>query len=183
MLVPHLQEMQLRYHEVHVIDDPETYGKEKFYLRMQKAVSLCLASPCDEYLILPDDLTDYEYDRIDAINIQGPYTISPVNDGRAHCWGGAPDPTLDTEDLIHCDFTDCGMITNRAALELIDIEPVPKRWFNKKGKSSGVGAQMTYKFRALGVPMYRPKKSFAYHGYHPSTMHPHERKINPLVSR
>ena len=66
---------------------------------------------------------------------------------------------------------------------LIDIEQVPHEWFNRPNKSSGVGHQITRKFRQQHVTMYTPKTSLVYHGEHDSVMHYEERKRIKLISR
>jgi len=185
-----VQELERKFpwSTLHTIGDQESFGKRNFWQRMKRAFEFCLASDHDDFVIIPDDFTNFDAHIIRTISkdFEGrPFVANLANDGRKHCWGSYPGETIydsESNKWLNLGFTDCGMITNRATLERITIEPVPESWFNTESKSSGVGHQLTTKFRALGVPMLTPEFSLVYHGQHESVMHPHERKTNPLVT-
>lgn len=176
--------------DVLVIDDRATYGKQNFWMRMKKAIDYCLASNSDYFAILPDDIKDVKWGKIQKIfdHFENqPFIVNVINDHREPCWGSVRKPELDKRfwgiQLRHIDYCDCGFITNRACLEKITVERVPKRWFNTPAKSSGVGRQLTLKMRKQGIPMYVTEPSLCFHGDHLSIMHPQERKKNPLISK
>lgn len=177
---------ELKGMDVTVINDHETFGKENFWKRMQRAFELCLSSEHNEFVIIPDDVYNVDLDRIRKYHKEHRahrYAINLINDGRSRCWKGILRPQLHTTELLHVDFVDCGIITNRRTLGLIQIDPVPVSWFNRPNKSSGVGFQMTTKFRKQSVLMYTPHKSLVFHGDHDSVMHYEERKHVKLISR
>jgi hypothetical protein len=172
--------------DVTVIDSPSTFGKERFWMRMALALAICLDSEHDNYLILPDDVCKVDIERIKILHEKMKhlkYTINAINDGRVSCWGSRSNPNLKIDELIHSDYFDCGGLTNRKTLSLIGVEPMPAHWFDRPDKSSGVGYQLTNKFRAKNVLMYTAEKSLVYHGKHESIMHKEERKRTPLVSK
>jgi hypothetical protein len=177
---------ELKGLDVSVINDPETFGKDKFWMRMKRAFELCLGSEHNEFVIMPDDVYNVDLDRIRKYHKEHRvhrYAINLINDGRWRCWKGRPRQQLHTTELLHVDFVDCGIITNRRTLGLIQIDPVPASWFDRPNKSSGVGFQMTTKFRQQSVLMYTPHKSLVYHGDHESVMHKEERERNKLISK
>lgn len=179
---------ELNVYEVHVIDSPDTFGKENFWMRMDEAVNTCLSSSYDFFMIMPDDVSNIDLERIKHFsNTSSRFVVNLTNDGRLKCWGGNPkrfkDITVNGHKYIHVDFCDCGFITNRNTLKNVKIYPVNKSWFDRPNKSSGVGHQLTKTFRRLLVPMYVPEKSLVYHGDHDSVMHYEERKRLPLISR
>lgn len=175
--------------DVTVIDDPATFGKDRFWMRMRDAFEICLSSEHNEYCIMPDDVEQIQVNNILWIAYllgDQRYSVNLINDGRRNCWNANPDPAKDREliglKLIHSDYNDCGFISNRSSMEGITIEPVRKSKSIRMA-SSGVGRQLTIKFRASGVPMYTAYRSLVYHGDHPSVMHPLERLKTPLISK
>jgi len=161
---------ELNGYDIHIINDSETFGKENFWKRWEQARLYCLASKHDNYLILPDDVTNLdlkEIQRISQSNANKLFTCNVINDGRNECWGGS--------------YFDCGGITNRVTLERIQIKEVTKEWF-KRRTSSGVGYQITIQLRKLKAQMYTPEISLCNHGNHISVMHPEERKRVPLIA-
>jgi len=165
-------------YDIAIIGDKETFGIDKFWKRWEQARQICLNSPHDNYLIVSDDGSKHD---IEAI----PFVCAVISDDRASCWGSKADFTHDmsiagiTDYIVkHIDFFDCGGLTNRATLELFEVEPTKK----SKRASSGVGMQITHKLRKLGVPMYKTTPSLSYHGDHPSVMHPELRKRQPLIT-
>lgn len=178
----------LNVYDVYVIDSIETFGKENFWKRMDEAVRTCLSSPYDFFMIMPDDVSNIDLERIKHFSsTSSRFVVNISNDGRLRCWGGNPkrfkDITVNGHKYIHVDFCDCGFITNRNTLKNVKIYPVCKTWFDRPNKSSGVGHQLTKTFRQMLVPMYVPEKSFGFHGDHDSVMHYEERKRLPLISR
>jgi hypothetical protein len=204
-IVGHLSDNGINYH---VLDDgsdnfdidtivPKGFvtrfthgGKEKFWLKYMYAVDMCKKSAADTFIFLQDDCLDLNIDELKVIAEHwkdSEYVINLINDGRDQCWGryrmGLKPIETDNNKLIEIGFCDCIFMTNRKSLRLVEIKPVPKSWFDRPDKSSGIGAQFTKQFRALGVPMLKPEKSFCFHGDHPSTMHTEHRKQLPLISK
>ena len=175
-------------YDVAIIADESTFGIYKFWQRWEQARQICLNSPHDNYLIISDDASKHDYPVIEAIHkrMQGhAFTCMAISDHRMSQWGGVRNESQDffanTYSIykVQCvDFFDCGGLTNRATLELFEVEPTPK----SKRASSGVGMQITHKLRALGVPMYKTSPSLSYHGDHESVMHPQLRKHQPLIA-
>jgi len=162
---------ELKAYDVKVIDEPETFGKENFWKRWEQARLFCLQSNHDNYLILPDDVTNLDLKRIKQIHEDNEgklFTCNVSNDGRNQCWGGA--------------YFDCGGLTNRETLSKVKVREMPKRWFDKPNKSSGVGYQLTIQLRRLGAELITPNDSLCFHGTHDSVMHYEERKKNPLIA-
>jgi hypothetical protein len=180
---------ELNGHDIFVIDSPETFGKKRFWQRWKIAREYCLKSKHDNYLVIPDDILQLNFDQIHAVfsyNFNRKFFCNIINDGRVECWGAhrsvALDFNIDAFSYFAFGYFDCGGLTNRKTLELIDIEQVPTRWFNSENKSSGVGHQITTKARCLNIPMLTPYPSLAFHGNHVSIMNPLERKKQPLIS-
>ena len=86
------------------------------------------------------------------------------------------------DKLFRSYFTDCGFFCNKSTLSLLDIQPVPLTRFKRANISSGVGQQLTKLINSFKITCYHASKSLCHHGNHPSTMHPMERKKNPLKS-
>lgn len=181
--------MDCEGYPVKIIDDPATYGKTNFWKRWKEAVDYCKSTNDDYFLFLPDDVKyiDWEFLNQWMIRYYGkPFVLNLISDKRQNCWGKVFEKTPDLElqgyKLVNQGFFDCGGLIPRCVLDQIDIDEVPSKWFDRPDKSSGVGFQLTMKFRRLGVRMYRPFPSLAKHGNHPSIMHPEERLRNPLES-
>jgi hypothetical protein len=190
-----------------VIDDGSTYdptehmklsnyirkphtGKKGYWQKWNIAFSLCDMSDNDFFLFLPDDVQDINIGKIREIGEElkdSLYAYNYLNDGRDYCWGSkvCKDITIAGEKSKQIGFVDCGFFTNRKTLEKINfsLNPVSKERFKDPLKSSGVGQQLSERFKKLGVKMYKPINSLAYHGDHESQMNKQERKIHPLVSR
>ena len=182
--------IELMGYDVTVIDDHETFGKKNFWKRYKKAFDICRDSSHDWFMFLPDDIIRIDFELIEQFK-QMPNSnrivLNITSDNREECWGNGYKRTADiligAYTLKNQGFYDCGGIMHRNALEGIDMEQIREGWFNRPEKSSGVGHQLTAKFRRKGVPMYRPFPSLCYHGNHESVMHPEERKKNPLISK
>tara|TARA_R110000868_G_scaffold119513_5_gene317273 strand:- start:16456 stop:17121 length:666 start_codon:yes stop_codon:yes gene_type:complete len=162
-------------------------GKKGFYKLWDFALDQCEKSNDDFFLFLPDDYTEIDFERImethNRLNDRA-YVCNVVNDGRPQQWTTAKEQPFDLE-LTRVDWTDCGFFCNRLAFDWIgfEVHPVPPIRFTQKGISSGVGEQLTKRWNHAGVPIYRPIKSFAYHGDHVSVMHPETRVKQPLIAK
>ena len=181
---------ELKGFDVFVIDSLDTFGKEKFWYRWEMARKYCIETNHDNYLIIPDDISNLDLDVIQKLHVHfkdKPFFCSVSNDGRQSCWGNQVNRFNDfmfNGYLIRdMGFFDCGGLTNRKTLSTIKIDPVPPHWFDSPIKSSGVGYQITTKCRRHNIPMYIPNPSLSYHGNHESVMHPFERKRNPLICK
>lgn len=163
-------------------------GKEKFWEKWFVAFKIAEGSDDDLFVFMPSDFLDIDLKRIRQKHEQmkdKPYVYNIINDGRDWCWLPFKAKQID-EDTIQVGFTDCGFFCNRSALERIDFkmrEIDNRRFKTRTDISSGVGQYLTTEFTRRKVPMYKPVKSLAYHGDHPSVMHPDLRIKNPLISK
>jgi len=165
----------------------EHMGKAGFWRSWNYALELCKESDDDFFLFLQDDLTNIELKRIKKLHDKfkgSPYVYSLINDGRENCFIINETIQIDSE-TINVGFVDCIFFCNRSALEALNFElySIPLYRFRTPGISSGVGQQLTKRFDALRIPMYKPIKSLAFHGDHDSVMHKEERIKNPLISK
>ena len=166
-------------------------GKQGFWKKWLLARQIALGTDHDYFVFLPDDVSNVDIEAIQEITKQGwtdnLFALNLCNTGERYRWGKHREIQEDFElagrTWQQCDYVDGAFITNRATLTAFDIEPVPKLWFDRPDKSSGVGYQMTMKLRAIGCPMMLPSKSLAYHGDHESVMHKNHRLITPLISK
>jgi len=163
-------------------------GKEGFWKKWKYAFDVAKKSTDELFIFMPDDFTDLQLGDILMLHEQHKheqYAYNIINDGRDSSW--MPFKAVQANDnTIQVGFVDCGFFCNREALKALEfrIDPIdPNRFKLKKNISSGVGQQLTNRFTRHKVKMFKPVKSLAYHGDHPSMMHPEERKLNPLISK
>lgn len=165
-------------------------GKKGFYKLWDYALHRCGESSDHLFTFLPDDYSNIDFERIHETRLSMLYTsnyawaFKIVNDGRPQQWTTFKEQPFNNE-LTLTNWLDCSFHCNRSALNAIGyyMNPVPQSRFNKGNISSGVGEQLTVRFNKAGVPIYRPIKSFAFHGDHESVMHGEERVVNPLKSK
>lgn len=165
-------------------------GKKKFWTKFHHAFSICQQSEHKSFVFMPDDFLELNVSLLSRISVlwRGkPHCLNLINDGRDSCWGLWPNITsgpiqFDGVKLKEVGFCDCGFLTNIESISGMMIDETPESWFNRKDKSSGVGYQLTNKFRKRGVPMFKPLKSLAFHGDHESVMHGAHRTIVKLKS-
>lgn len=163
-------------------------GKEGFWKKWQYAFSVAKESKDDLFIFLPSDFQNVQWNEIKRLHEKYKdvaYLYNIIDDGRKWCWIEKHEHDHD-EDSLRVYFTDCGFFCNRRALKAIDwrVRRVdPKRFEGRPNISSGVGQNFTFQFYRAGVLMLKPRKSLAYHGDHPSTMHPEHRAKTPLISR
>ena len=159
-------------------------GKKEFWQRWDRALSVAQSSHCSRFIFMPDDFLEMDMDRIqDLMNRYGdaPYVYNLINDDREWSWIKYT-PNLVSEDTYQIGFTDGGFFCSRSALDKIGFHMIPIR-HRRKIISSGIGHQLTHRFTRAKVPFYKPLKSLAFHGDHPSQMHPEERIKNPIISK
>lgn len=180
---------ELKGHDVFIINDPDTFGKENFWKRWEQARQYCIDSKHDNYAFLHDDLQNIDLDIINKIFKKfenKPFVCATKTDERKFCWGSAPNKRnhFSMDDYIFEDigFFDCCGISNRSTMNKFIVQPVHNFWFDRPNKSSGVGYQLSLRFRRLHIPMFVTYPSIASHGLIDSAMHPEERKVNPLKS-
>lgn len=178
---------------INVFEDGVTFpyrGKKGFWVTWNEALKECdnYGLKKEIYLFMPEDFLDLDLDRLQEIHERlkdKPYVCNIINDGRHQQWMAFPKQEP-VDGLERVGFTDCGFFCNREALEKIGfwMEEPPKGWF-KQGEdiSSGVGMMLTKRLAQAKIPIYKPVKSLAFHGSHPSKMHPNERDKNPLISK
>jgi hypothetical protein len=155
-------------------------GKDMFWLTWDEMLKDCYMGG-ELFVFMPDDFQDLEFNRILKLHEKykdSPYVYNILNDGREGLFTGVVPYQVD-EDTIMCGFTDCGFFCNYQALERLGFG---MERTDVKEDSSGVGRNLSMRFLAGRVLMYKPVKSLAYHGTHESKMHPEERKRNPLKS-
>lgn len=135
----------------------------------------------DLFVFMPDDFLGMQWEEIEKWHefFEGkPYAMNIINDGRAGFFTGIM--PVDKGDYIMSGMVDCGFFCNLEAFEAINEGMSVIR---VSPDSSGVGRELSNRFLKHRIPMYTPKKSLAFHGFHESLMHPEERKKNPLISK
>lgn len=161
-------------------------GKMQFWRKYNSFFQHAYFSDADIFIFTQDDFQNLDIERVKEYHekyCKLPYMIHLINDGRQRCWGGRSISRADGMEKL--TWVDCTFFCNRAALRRLDfkVEPVPETWFTTEVKSSGVGKQLSYRTKRFGVQVYRPDVSLAYHGDHPSVMHPEIRKKVKLISK
>ena len=166
----------------------EHRGKQGFWMQWRDALEILRDSTCKQFIFLPDDAENVQYDRIiQATRGQKRYAINVINAGADRGWTDIPYTPVNLNGITanKMGYVDCAFVCDRKALELLNwqIQPVSTiRFILNPLISSGVGCQLSRRFKQLRVDMYLPVESLARHGKHESMMHPIERKNNPLVS-
>ena len=179
-------DFDLSYFDSNRITRQPHMGKKMFWVTFRKAINKLLKSKHDDFLLIPDDVMIYSIDRVIELHKRFKdkiYMVSPINDGRNCCWSLPDFKAEEHDDLIHTGFFDCTTITNRKTLSKLKPFYVPETWFDREGKSSGVGYNVTLQMNKMKVPMYKVKKSIVIHGDHESKMHQNERIKNKLISK
>jgi len=163
-------------------------GKIGFWKIWGEMLRIAKRSKDDWFLFLQDDVTGVQMDKIKGVT-KGldtfAFNIMRRGDPMRGWTNIQPSPaTLNGLDVFKCGYVDCIFSTNRKTLELLEwqMNPISPYHSYPKGKSSGVGEQLSQRFKRLDVPMYFPKKSLAVHGDHESKMHPN-RKVNHMISQ
>lgn len=166
-------------------------GKQGYWRKWLIAHQLCLGSRHEYFCFMADDFEGVKFNVLRDIESQGweehLFAINLANDGRTNTWGGfttnQPSFKINDTEFNEVGFVDCGFITNRFTLSKIEVDQIPSAWFDHKDKSSGVGAQLTRKFRTFGVKMMTPTPTIVKHGAHESVMHGEHRKQTPLIAK
>lgn len=190
----------LRDEDVYIMDDGSKFtipntktiklahgGKSRFWEKWVIAFKIAEGSDDDLFVFMPDDFLNVDMKRIRHMHGKfagKPYVHHIINDGRESCWNPKKQERVNPE-LFRCYFVDCAFFCSRAALRAIawNMPQVTQGGFkNIDGIGSGVGKMLTALFNSRGVPIYKPLKSMAFHGTHPSKMHPNHRVKKPLVS-
>jgi len=183
MLLRLLKELQGE--KVVVIDDGSSYdpdehleyceyyrvshkGKSGFWVNWNFMLELAKESNDNEFIFLPDDIYDFDIQRLRKDYTEGALNVLDVGADR----GWAPK-----------GYVDCGFICDRKVLEALQwrLEPVHINRFDNPNISSGVGQQMSFRLWMKGIPMYL-NGNYAKHGTHESKMHKEERLKNPLCT-
>lgn len=163
-------------------------GKEKWWELWDRLFwGICAYPEFDLLVFTPDDFLDLNIEKIFELHEKykdKPYVYNIVRDHRDCCWNHKKVIDIDAETQ-QIGFVDCGFFCNRQVLEMLEfkINPIDPKRFKNKSISSGVGEQLTARINKLGIPIYRPVKSLAYHGTHPSVMNPEARKSTKIVSK
>ncbi len=163
-------------------------GKQMFWRSWDYALRQLKNDTSDIFLFIPSDFSDINFREIierHKFHSRVAYAYNVINDGRENCWNTTK-PHKINEKTYRVGFTDCGFFCNKAMLDKIGyhVDKInPQRFVANKSISSGVGQQLTFRMKRFCVAMFMPVKSLAYHGDHPSVMHPEERTKNPLISK
>lgn len=170
-----------------MIKTPYNYGKEEHWKLWNKNFKHLNGKYYDIYVFIPSDFQKIDIKRIIKYARkwkEQSYIFNIINDGRLMCWNNLKPVEINNE-YSRVFFSDCAFFTNRHTLERIELlQPIGKsRFLKNKNASSGVGDQLTRQFNKKKISIFHPKESLAYHGEHRSTMHPNERKNNPLISK
>ena len=161
-------------------------GKEGFWMQWQYAFDIARDSDADWFFFAPDDIYNVNMDEIKRLTqSEEPFAFNYLNVGWNRNWTPIPKMEAVWFDGYRVGYVDGAFVTNRKTLEMLDfkIEPVDPLRFSIPNISSGVGQYLSLRLARLGVPMWMPTKSLAYHGDHESEMHPIERKLNPLIAK
>lgn len=167
------------------------YGKEGFFRLWDFALHMVQEEASDDkpIIFIPDDFSNIDFAEIDQhhnnLSAFGAYVCNVVNDGRGPQWTTFKEKQHNN-GLTQIGWTDCGFFCDRKVFDWIGytIDPIPASRFTHNTEiSSGVGEQLTKRLNRMGIPVYRPVSSLAYHGEHDSVMHPEHRKKQPLISK
>lgn len=144
------------------------HGKEGFWVNWNFMLGLAKESNDREFIFLPDDIHDFEIDRMRKDYKGGALNVLDVGADRGWTPKG---------------YVDCGFMCDRKVLSALkwELDPIPITRFNIPNISSGVGQQMSFKLWMKGIPMIL-NGNYAHHGNHESKMHPSIRKIQPLCT-
>lgn len=149
-------------------------GKYNFYKQWQRAFSYCKESNHDRFIFLPDDMENFNWDRIQWVYdmIDGTFACNVCNVGWNLSWTNVYKKPSHIDGLFEVGWMDHGTITNRQTLEALDwaMIPPPDDHFITND-SSGVGKQISVRLHRKGIPMYMPYKSFAEFQQVESQMH------------
>lgn len=167
-----------------MIKTPYNYGKEEHWKIWNVNLIDVKSKDYDIFVFIPSDIKELDIKRIIKYAKKyenQSYIFNILNDGRKICWNNLK-PTQATSEYFRIFFTDCAFFTNKKTLDKIRLlNPINKIRFEKnKSMSSGVGEQFTHQFNRNKISIFHPYESLAHHGEHISTMHPNERKNNPL---
>lgn len=207
MLLRLLKELQGVEDEILVVDDGSDYdateyydyctyrrfahqGKEGFWRIWNYILAMCERSKDDFFLFMPDDWHDVDLEKIRYIYNQfdESFACNITNNGIETNWTrcNPKEEMIGDIKAVLCGYVDCGFVTNRQALEMLDwhVRAPSYTRFKTPNISSGVGQDISTRLYRHGVKMYYPKTSLAWHdGTHESKMHPDERKKNPLIPK
>ena len=171
--------------KISVIDDSNTFGKDKFWIRFNQAFDICRNSKSDRFVILPDDISFIDSYAMERMNLNG-VIISPQTDHRVNQWqGNASGLIISIDNGYHIKdigFNDGITMFDRSVIDKLPVLKEMSIEWRQRHQSSGVGYQITKHFRNIGIPMLGTIPSLVFHGEHESVMHPTERKRSPLIS-
>lgn len=176
---------ELQGESVTVIDDGSNYnhdehlrycdyyrvshkGKTGFWVNWNFMLQLAKETDDNEFIFLPDDIYDFDIERMRKDYKGGALNVLDVGADRGWTPKG---------------YVDCGFMCNRGVLNALEwkIDPIPIGRFRNPSISSGVGEQMSYRLWLRGIPMYL-QGNYAHHGAHESKMNRLERIRNPLIT-
>jgi hypothetical protein len=185
-VVSHLESQGV---ECYVYEDGVTHefrGKQGFWKTWNEMFIHAKENKADLYIFAPDDFLNIDVEQIKQRHEQFKkhlYIYNLIDDGRYEQWVRYEPKAVD-EHTTKIGFTDCGFFISRHTFEHLGFKvgEVNPLWFERNG-SSGVGYQLTIRAKARDIQCYKPTKSLAFHGDHPSQMHPELRKKEPLISK
>lgn len=163
-------------------------GKPMFWRMWDYALRSLVNDDSDIFLFIQSDFSKVNFPEIIEQHKhfdRKAYVYNLINDGRENCWNYRKAVRVDSNTL-RVGFTDCNFFCNKATLNKIGhyVNQVnPNRFASNEKISSGVGQQLTFRLNRYCIAIFSPFKSLAYHGDHPSLMHPDERIKTPLISK
>lgn len=163
-------------------------GKFGFWKKWAYALDHAKSTKDELFVFMPSDFLQLDLARLESLHLSHrhePYVYNLIDDGRNKCWNNIPAKPYN-QQTIQVGFTDCGFFCNRTALEALEFKMFPISrisFYLRSSTSSGVGRQLTKRLNRLQVKIFKPIKSLALHGDHPSLMHAKERLRNPLLSQ
>ncbi|MEH6452034.1 MAG: hypothetical protein V7782_03230 [Psychromonas sp.] len=175
---------------VEIFHAKENGGKKKYWKTVNFILDKLSTIIADYYYYLPDDVKlEHSFFKKschlwDSIEDNKKISLNLLEDGREQCWTGY----LRTIEkfkgvrVFKSQWLDMAIIFDSKLLRYRLNEIPISTWENKPLQSSGVGSQLSRRFKKSDYNMYQVLRSLVLHGEHDSQMNYEERIANPLLS-
>ncbi|MCG7591991.1 MULTISPECIES: glycosyltransferase family A protein [unclassified Halomonas] len=181
----------LKYEKFVEIYRAENNGGKKLYWRTVNFILDKISKKnADYYYYLPDDVKlekgffKKSLHYWNAIDDDKKISLNLLEDGREQCWTGYQREIVKFKGtrVFKSQWLDMAIVFDSTLLRYRLKEIPLSTWDNKPLQSSGVGAQLSKRFKSSGFNMYQVIRSLVLHGEHQSQMNYEERLANPLLS-